>query len=168
MKHIILVGFMGAGKTSIGKQLSKLTGMQFLDTDEWIEEQQQKKISDIFAESGETYFRDLETDALKQLLNSKERLVIAVGGGLPVREENRRYLRELGTVVYLKAEIETLVGRLQGDTTRPKLQGGDLRGRIEELMAARGAIYEEVATIEISTDKKQLDDVVKELKEHVL
>ena len=168
MNHIILIGFMGAGKTSIGKGLSEKLQWKFIDTDCLIEEQQKKTINDIFADHGENYFRDLETDVLKHLLDAKEQYVVAVGGGLPVREENRRYLKELGTVVYLKADVETLVERLSGDTTRPKLRGGDLREKIETLMRARADIYEDAATLEVYTDHRSLTDVVKEIVEHVL
>lgn len=168
MNHIILIGFMGAGKTSVGEALAKEMGFVFADTDERIEAQQQKKINDIFAQHGEAYFRDLETDMLKQLQSEKERLVISVGGGLPVRSENRKLLKELGTVVYLRAQVDTLVGRLQGDTTRPKLAGGDLREKIETLMRAREACYLEAAQLLVDTDKKNIEDTVKEIEDHVL
>lgn len=168
MNHIILIGFMGAGKTSIGKKLAKSAELQFVDTDQLIEEQSKRAISDIFAEDGEEYFRNLETEMLEQLLKKKERMVIAVGGGLPVREKNRQLLRQLGTSVYLKAEVETLVNRLQGDTSRPKLQGGDLREKIVSLMEARESLYKDAATIEYSTDKKTPDKVVEELSERIL
>ena len=168
MNHIILIGFMGAGKTSVGEALAKELGIVFGDTDARIEAQQKKKINDIFAQYGEPYFRDLETDMLRQLQNEKERLVISVGGGLPVRPENRRLLKNLGTVVYLRAQAETLVGRLQGDTTRPKLAGGDLREKIETLMRAREACYLEAAQLPVDTDKKSIKDIVKEIKNHVL
>lgn len=168
MNHIILIGFMGAGKTSIGKKLAKSAGLQFADTDELIEEQSGRSISDIFAEDGEEYFRNLETEMLEQLLEKQERMVIAVGGGLPVREKNRKLLKQLGTAVYLKADVETLVNRLQGDTSRPKLQGGDLRGKIVSLMEARESLYKDAAAIEYSTDGKTLDKVVEELSERIL
>lgn len=167
MNHIILIGFMGAGKTSVGRRLAKVLHLDYVDTDDMIEEQQQMQISVIFAKHGEPYFRDLETDVLKQLQKADDRKVIAVGGGLPVREENRVLLRELGTVIYLKAEVDTLVGRLSGDTTRPKLQGGDLRERIVTLMQEREALYEEVAACEIRTDRKRLFEVVAEITEKV-
>lgn len=168
MNHIILIGFMGAGKTSIGTALARSAGLQFVDTDQLIEEQSKRVISDIFAKDGETYFRDLETATLEKLLDKQERMVIAVGGGLPVREKNRQLLRQLGTVIYLKAEVETLVDRLQGDTSRPKLQGGDLRERIISLMEAREALYQDAATVEYSTDGKTPGKVVEELSERIL
>lgn len=168
MNHIILIGFMGAGKTSIGKRLAKRSGLTFADTDELIEARQQEKISDIFARHGEPYFRDLETEILRELLREEKRLVISVGGGLPVRRENREYLRRLGTVIYLKAQADTLAARLKGDTTRPMLAGGDLREKIKTLMQQREELYLEAAELEISTDKKSISAIVKEIEEHVL
>lgn len=164
MNHIILIGFMGAGKTTIGKRLAKAGNLRFVDTDQMIEEQTGRIISDIFAEDGEEYFRNLETDLLVQLKNAEERLVIAVGGGLPVREINRTYLKELGTVVYLNASVDVLVKRLRGDTGRPKLQGGDLRERIISLMNAREDLYRDAAAMTYTTDGKHLKEVVEELK----
>ncbi len=168
MKNLILIGFMGAGKTTLGRALAKELSIPFLDTDDMIEEQQQKKISAIFAESGEPYFRDLETQALRQLLERPQGMIVAVGGGLPVREENRELLKKLGTVAYLEATIDTLEARLRGDTARPKLQGGDLRGRIAELMRARRAVYEEAADVRICTDKRDRKEIIEEMKTYVL
>ncbi|MDO5539280.1 MAG: shikimate kinase [Eubacteriales bacterium] len=165
MDNIILIGFMGAGKSTIGRKLARDGRFVFVDTDDKIEEEQQEKISHIFETKGEAYFRDLETQALKDLLSCKMRMVIAVGGGLPMREENRRLLKELGTVIYLKAEIDTLVSRLTGDTSRPKLRGGSLREKIETLMQQREAIYLETADEEIFTDEKEPEKIAKEIKE---
>ncbi|EET58237.1 shikimate kinase [Marvinbryantia formatexigens DSM 14469] len=168
MNHIILIGFMGAGKTSVGQALARDMQLTFADTDERIEAQQKKKINDIFAQYGEAYFRDLETDMLHQLQTEEQRLVISVGGGLPVRRENRELLRKLGTVVYLQAQVETLVGRLRGDTTRPKLAGGDLREKIETLMQQREAFYLEAAQLLVATDKKSVKNIIKEIEDYVL
>ncbi len=168
MNHIILIGFMGAGKTSVGRKLAGDLQLTFVDTDERIEAQQKKKISDIFAQDGEAFFRDLETDMLRQLKKEAQRLVISVGGGLPVRPGNRELLRELGTVVYLKAEADTLVGRLRGSTTRPKLAGGDLRERIVTLMREREACYLEAAQLLITTDQKSIRNIIKEIESNVL
>ena len=154
MNHVILIGFMGCGKSSVGKALANAMGIPFVDTDGMIEEQAGRKINDIFREDGEEYFRELETSVLKQLLSAQERKVIAVGGGLPVREINREYLKRLGTVVYLLAKVETLTGRLEGDDTRPMLRGGELKKRIETLMDARGELYGEAADVRVETDDK--------------
>lgn len=167
MNHVILIGFMGCGKSSVGKELAGELDVPFLDTDEMIEKQTGRKISEIFRESGETYFRELETQALRQLLDSGSRKVIAVGGGLPVRPENRTYLKKLGTTVYLLARPETLVERLKGDDTRPLLQGGELRQKIEQLMNDREEIYLSVADISVATDGKTICEIAQEVKEYV-
>ena len=167
MNHIILIGFMGSGKSSVGKKLARAMELSFVDTDDLIEEQAHMKITDIFEEYGEEYFRDLETLTLRQLLDAQNRLVIAVGGGMPMRSENRNYLKQLGTVIYLKAEVDTLVERLQGDTSRPMLKGRDLKTKIRDLMQARGSVYQETADIDIVTDQKGCRRIVEEIKRHV-
>lgn len=167
MNHVILIGFMGCGKSSVGKALANAMGIPFVDTDGMIEEQAGRKINDIFREDGEEYFRELETFVLKQLLSAQERKVIAVGGGLPVREINREYLKRLGTVVYLLAKVETLTGRLEGDDTRPMLRGGELKKRIETLMDARGELYGEAADVRVETDDKDFEQIVKEIMAYV-
>lgn len=167
MKHIILIGFMGAGKSSVGKELAALLGIPFTDTDDIIEEQAQMKIAHIFQEYGEDYFRDLETLTLRQLLAVRQPMVVAVGGGLPLRAENRDYLRQLGTVFYLLAETDTLIKRLSGDQQRPILQGGGLREKITQLMADRGGAYDEAADIKLTTDDKSCRQIAEEIKTYV-
>lgn len=163
MTNMILIGFMGAGKTTVGLQLSKKLNLPFLDTDQRIEEEQKRAISDIFANEGEAYFRSLETKQLEKLIQEINGSVISVGGGLPVQKVNHDLLKKLGTTVYLKAKKDTLIQRLQGDTSRPLLQGGELEERIENLMNAREAIYEQVADVVVETDEKTLENVIAEL-----
>lgn len=163
MKNIILMGFMGAGKTTIGKKLSKALNWEFIDTDAYIEEEQGRKISDIFAEDGEMAFRDMETDLLKRLQNGENQFVLSIGGGMPVREENRALLRNLGMVVYLKTSKEEIIRRVSGDKNRPLLQGGDLEEKVTNLMNARECIYIETAHVEIVTDGKTPEQVVEEI-----
>ena len=165
MKNIILMGFMGAGKTTIGKKLSKALNWEFIDTDAYIEEEQGRKISDIFAEDGEMAFRDMETDLLKRLQNGENQFVLSIGGGMPVREENRALLRNLGTVVYLKTSKEEIIRRVSGDKNRPLLQGGDLEEKVTNLMNVRECIYIETAHVEIVTDGKTPEQVVKEIQD---
>ena len=163
--NIILIGFMGSGKTSFGKWLEDNCSMEMIDTDEYIEKNENREIKDIFANEGEEYFRQLETDAIKALISQElHDKVISVGGGLPIRAENGELLRELGTVIYLKATEDTLVGRLKGDTKRPLLQGGDLRDRIRTLMNKRAAIYEERADVIVETDNLTFEEIYKQCK----
>ena len=163
MKNIILMGFMGAGKTTIGKELAKAMDLEFIDTDAKIEEEQKRRISDIFAEDGEMAFRNLETELLKRLQKRDGGLVISIGGGMPVREENRRLLKMLGTVVYLKTSKKEIIKRVSGDKNRPLLQGGDLEEKVSNLMNAREQIYRETACVEILTDDKEPQKVVSEI-----
>jgi len=165
-KRIILIGFMGCGKTSIGKRLAEALDIEFLDTDELIEEQQKKTISSIFAEEGEAAFRAMETECLKNLLSRKEDcFVLSVGGGLPIREENRKLLSQIGHVVYLKVSPETVYKRLRNDKTRPLLQGTNPRGRIFDLMSARKGFYESAAVSIVDVDNKEFYDIIGEIKE---
>ena len=164
MGNVILIGFMGCGKSSIGRCMAK-EGYELIDTDEYIENRTGRIIKDIFAEDGEQAFRLMETDAVRELIGlGKNNLVIAVGGGLPVKEENRPLLKELGTVVYLKATVDSLEKRLERDTTRPLLQGGNVRDKIETLMAARADIYDETADVYVDTDDRSFESIVEEIK----
>lgn len=167
MNHIILIGFMGAGKTSVGKRLASRLKLKFEDTDDLIVAEQNMSVNQIFAERGEPYFRALETEMIRKLIQAKERRVISVGGGLPMTPANQPLLKELGTVVYLRAEVDTLMERLKMDTSRPLLKGGDLRAKITGLMAAREATYEQVSDIQIRTDKKSFTEIVLEICEKI-
>ena len=163
MKNIVLMGFMGAGKTTIGKKLAKALEYEFIDTDEWIEKEQGRKISDIFAEDGEAVFRDMETDLLKRLQGREEKFVLSIGGGMPVREQNRALLRNLGIVIYLKTSKEEIIRRVSGNKNRPLLQGGDLEEKVTNLMNAREQIYVETAHVEVITDGKTPSKVVENI-----
>lgn len=144
MKNIILTGFMGCGKTSVGKYLAEVLGCEFLDTDAWIEQQQGRSVSEIFAAEGENAFREMETQCLRKLLERKEQgFVLSTGGGMPIRERNRKLLKELGDVFYLQADADLIYKRLRNDKTRPLLQDKNPRGRIQDLMNARKSCYEE-------------------------
>ncbi|MGN0480021.1 MAG: shikimate kinase [Lachnospiraceae bacterium] len=167
MNNIVLIGFMGSGKTTLGQWMSRIVNMNFVDTDDYIEKKSGRKINDIFAGQGEECFRDMETEALKEL-GGKRETVISVGGGLPVRECNRKLMRELGVVVYLRASRETLIERLQGDTTRPLLAGDNLSHKIDMLMAARKDIYLEAADIIIDTDGKSVEEIYNELEDKLV
>lgn len=166
LKNIILIGFMGAGKTTFGTWLAKKREYQFLDTDEMIEKEQGISISEIFEQFGEEAFRDMETALIQKLITENtDSCIISVGGGLPVREENRRLLQDLGTVIYLRASVETLCERLEGDTTRPLLKGGSLRTKIVSLMEKREALYEDAANRIIDTDGCTYEDVERKVEE---
>lgn len=166
MENIILTGYMGCGKTTVGKHVAKRLGYIFVDTDEMIVEQQHRSINEIFADDGEAAFRVMETELLKQMIDAKrDHMVIATGGGMPIREENRRLLAVLGRVVYLKASPETIYGRVKEDTARPLLQCENPMKRIEEMLAIREPLYETGAAVVVDVDGLRQAETASEIIE---
>lgn len=161
--NIILIGFMGSGKTSVGIRLSYGMKRTLLDTDKWIEQRQKMSVSEIFAQKGEAAFRQMETDCIKELLVTVKGQIISVGGGLPMKQENRELLRQLGTVYYLQVTPEAVYERLKRDTTRPLLQVADPKARIRELLAERAPIYESCADCVIDVTGKEFDEIMGEI-----
>ncbi len=158
---ISLCGMMGVGKTTVGIQLAKSAMLAWFDTDKVIEDNY-GKISDIFAKYGEEYFRNLETQTVHALCE-KEGVILSLGGGLVLRQENVETLKNKGKIVYLRAKKETLVQRLRFDTARPLLQGEDIETRVENLLEKRAGIYEQVADYIVDVDGKTVDEIVKEI-----
>ena len=136
------------------------------DTDRLIEKKQGKSIREIFEQDGEEAFRQMETQTLQELKETAKNQVISVGGGTPVREENRTLMKEIGKVVYLRAKAETLYERLKKDTNRPLLQGGDedLKTKIQGLLEKRSSAYEEAADLIIDVDDKPFGQVLYEIE----
>lgn len=167
MKHVILIGFMGSGKSTVGFRLSYKLKKCLIDTDKVIEQCEGMRIPDIFAQKGEEYFRQRETECLNVLFQELGSRVISLGGGTPVREENRKIIKELGTVVYLKASADTIYQRVKHDTSRPLLQCENPKERVESLIKERDPIYQSVADIVIRVDGKEMKDVVQEIVEAV-
>jgi len=164
MKSIILVGYMGCGKTTVGKIIEKFTGHTFVDTDEMIAAQQGRSIGDIFKQDGEPAFRVMETALLEEMTaDGSGGLVISTGGGMPVREKNRKLLRQLGTVVYIRVKPETVYERIKGDTTRPLLQCENPMERIREMIKSRGPAYEEAAEFVIDVDNLTQQEAAEEI-----
>lgn len=162
--NVILIGFMGAGKTSIGTRYAKASGRPLLDMDQLIEAEAGMSVSQIFAQLGEEAFRKTETGMLEKLLLETDGAVISTGGGLPMREENRRLLAELGTVVFLRVTGNTVLARLAGDRTRPLLQAEDKKERVETLLRQRNPVYEQAAHLIIDVDGKTPAQIVRELE----
>lgn len=161
--NIILIGFMGCGKTSAGQRLAEKMSFDFCDTDELIEQKEKMTISNIFAQKGEDYFRKLETNTIREMIESAKDMVISTGGGLPLRKENADLLKELGLVVYLKTEKETILQRLKDDTTRPLLAGGNAEEKVETLLAQREPLYKEASAVTVTTDDKSFFQIVNEI-----
>lgn len=164
MGNVILIGFMGSGKTTVGFRLSYRLRKPVIDTDKEIEREEQRSIAEIFAREGEAYFRDRETMCLQKLLRTVKEQIISVGGGLPLREENRKLLRELGQVFYLQASAETIYERVKHDTTRPLLQGDDPQGKIRTMLAERDGYYRDAADVVINVDGKSFEQILDEIE----
>ena len=161
---IFLVGPMGVGKTTIGKQLAAVLHMAFFDSDQEIEHRTSADIALIFDLEGEAGFRKRES-AMIEDLTCRENIVLATGGGVVLDEKNRARLASRGRVIYLKAGIEQLLQRTLRDRGRPLLQKtDDKRGKLEELMKVRDPLYREVADLVVDTDGRKLFNVVKDIQ----
>lgn len=160
LRNIVLVGFMGSGKSCIGRELHQSLGYQLVDTDHVIEDQTGKSISEIFSQDGEGAFRDMETRLLENLLLQKtSRHIISTGGGMTGRDENRSLLRQLGFVVWLKCSPGEIYQRTSRNANRPLLQGDDPMQTITELLAKRAPDYHRAAHLEIDTTGLSIDEI---------
>lgn len=160
--NIVLIGFMGTGKSTIARELAKTRQMNIVEMDEEIVRRRGKSIADIFEEEGEEYFRDLETALLKEL-QTKENQVISCGGGAVLREENVRVMKKNGCVVLLTALPQTIYERVKNNTDRPILQGNMNVEYIASLMEKRREKYEKTADIVIATDGKNVSQICEEM-----
>jgi shikimate kinase len=150
LANIVLVGFMGSGKTSVGRNLASLTGHRFLDTDEIISTGQNASITEIFARLGEEGFRDLETRCLQDLVGVCG-VILATGGGIILRPENRDLLHQIGAVAWLDADPDVLFERVSRNRKRPLLATEDPRATFDTLRSNRLAIYEETADFRVDS-----------------
>ena len=162
MKNIYLIGFMGAGKSTIAKELVKKTDAKRIEMDQMIVEQQGMAISDIFDKYGEEHFRDLETELLRSF-SGKTNMVVSCGGGSVLRDENARLMKENGCIILLKATPETIYERVKNSTERPILNGNMNVEFIRELMEKRRKKYEAAADIVIRTDGKTAFEICEEI-----
>lgn len=162
MNHIILIGMRGAGKSYIGKKISKETDLPFFDTDTEIEKQEKKSIVDIIKECGWDYFRKKENQMLKKTLKL-ERSVIATGGGAPLRKDNFKILKEMGYIIWIYADIEDLIKRLKKDNNRPSLRGEKFEIETREIYKEREPIYKKASDYKMisHTSEKDLKDELK-------
>lgn len=162
MQNLIIIGAMGSGKTTVGKQLAKRTRMDFVDSDHMIEERCGVSISTIFDIEGEEGFRKRETKMLQELC-AKSGVVLATGGGAITSEENRILLRKSGFVIYLKTSIETQLARTQKNQNRPLLENVDAEHKLTELMEERGTLYEQEADLVVTSGDRVVSKVVEEI-----
>lgn len=169
MRNIFLIGLMGAGKSTIGRQLARRLGLEFLDSDKAIEARTGVDIPRIFDIEGEEGFRRREGEIIDELTRLNG-IVLATGGGAVLLAENRARLRERGLVVYLRASAEQLLQRTERDTQRPLLQqGNDRLGRIRQLLAEREPLYIDLAHLIIDTDsltvRRTVNNICKQLQQ---
>ena len=148
--NVVLIGMMGSGKTTVGRLVADRTGREFIDLDQMIVDRAGSEISELFDAMGEDAFRQMETECLREV-RAATHAVIATGGGVVTRAENRRILRELGTVFWLDAPADALLDRIGDDESRPMLRGGDPLKRLEVLQAERREFYADASNIHLDT-----------------
>lgn len=171
---IVLIGFMGSGKSSVARELAHLLSCEVVDTDTQIERQSGQRISDIFRDQGENAFRRLESDVLRDALSRSKNNVVSTGGGIVKDASNRELLQKAAragaTVVYLRASAQTLARRIRLQPgLRPLIDGervldeDETRERVSGLLAERDALYESCATLVIDTDEHSVRDIAHQI-----
>ncbi len=161
-KNIFLIGFMGAGKSTIAKRLSAKLDMERIEMDQMIVEEQGMPITEIFDKYGEEHFRDIETELVDRL-QKKDGVIVSCGGGAVLRDKNTELMKANGRVVLLTAAPETIYERVKDSKDRPVLNGNMNVEYIRGLMEKRRARYEAVADITVATDGKNADEICEEI-----
>ncbi len=162
MKNIYLIGFMGTGKSTIGACMAQMYGLEVVEMDQLIVQYEGMSIPEIFSKKGESYFREIESNLLKEigLGNNK---IVSCGGGVVLRDENVQHMKESGAIVLLDAKPSTILERIKVDDSRPLLRGKQTVESIEDMMEQRKAKYECAADLVIRTDGKTADVICKEI-----
>lgn len=155
---------MGAGKTTIGRLIAKQMGMTFYDTDHEIERKTGVKIPLIFELEGESGFRKRETAAIEEL-SQLNNIVLATGGGTVLLPENREFLKNNGKIIYLRGNVHDLWLRTRNDKTRPLLQGGNIKQKLEQLYTERNPIYEALADYIVDTGAQSAIDITNHIEQ---
>lgn len=158
-QNIFLIGPMGAGKTTMGRQIAKRLNMQFVDSDHEIEAHTGVDIPLIFEKEGEAGFRKRETSVIDEL-TQHQRLVLATGGGAVLAEENRQFLKNRGMVIYLHSDVKNLLARVGHDKNRPLLQTDNPAQTLRDIMIIREPLYRQTADIIINTGQQSIRSVV--------
>lgn len=161
--HIILIGFMGTGKSTVGQRLAEYLQAPFIDLDHEVVYRDGRTIPELFEQEGEGYFRDLESKTLMSCLQSDVPCIMSTGGGAVLRSENCEVMIQKGFVVQLTAELETIVARVAGDSNRPLLQG-NASERVQQLMDARAGRYG-FAHCQIATDQCDVERIINSILE---
>lgn len=165
MNHIVIIGFMGSGKTRVGKRLSQDLGVPFIDVDKVVTAKMNMSMKEIFQRFGEPFYRALETMTIKELAGDKERKVVSLGSGVPLLEQNQKYLKDLGTVIYIKGSYETLRKRLENSSSNPFLDDEDQGEKLKKLIRQRDPVYAKYGDIEVVTGVKPFEGLIKEIEE---
>lgn len=160
--NFFLIGLMGAGKTTVGRALARLTNKQFYDSDHEIESRTGVRIPLIFEIEGEAGFRQRETDAIAEL-TAKQNIILATGGGAVLNEQNRQYLKQRGHVIYLRATPHELYLRTCHDKNRPLLQTSDPKSKLEELFNIRDPIYQALADVVVDTGRQSVQKLAHQI-----
>ncbi|MFC1510839.1 shikimate kinase [Candidatus Margulisiibacteriota bacterium] len=164
--NIVFIGFMGSGKSAVGHRLAQELGLDYLDTDELIVSTEKMSINDVFAKKGEQYFRDLETRVVKTL-QDYDNFVIATGGGMVLRQENVKMLKEIGPLVLLWAEPPVIFERVKNDKQRPLLKVADPLAEIKKILDVRRPIYEQAADFKVETGSLSVAEVTERVKQWI-
>jgi len=164
VSHVLLIGFMGSGKSTVGRLIADEMGMPFIDLDERIVSEAEHSIPEIFEAGGESAFRDLEAAALQRLTTDADS-VVACGGGVVVRDENRALLKSLGCTVYLRVSAGESLARIGDTSTRPLLAGSGATLAATSLLAARESLYAAVADLVVQTEGRTPREVADEVEE---
>jgi shikimate kinase len=162
MENIFLIGFMGAGKSTIARELQKRLGMNLVEMDARIVEEQGMSINDIFAQYGEDHFRDIESQLILTI-GDEGSTVVSCGGGVVLRPQNTEYMKKSGKVVYLKTSPETIFERVRYSTDRPILNGNMNVEYIAGLLEKRRPLYEGAADITVVTDNRSCEEICSEI-----
>jgi shikimate kinase len=165
MKNIVLTGFMGTGKTEVGRELSRVLGWRLIDVDDEIVKEQKMSINDIFGKLGEPAFRDMETEMIRTVSQNRN-AIISTGGGAVLRQENMDILRENGVRICLSASPETILERTSTNSERPLLKVEDPLRKITELLEFRRPFYEK-ADVTIETEQKTPLNIAEEILERI-
>ncbi len=158
--NIVLVGFMGTGKTAVAREISKSLGIPCIDTDHLIVQRVKMSIPEIFEQKGEAHFRSLESDILEELLaDEKTNAVISLGGGTPLKESNRPLIKKLGYVAWLRTSVEETYKRVANNKDRPLLQCANPKEKIRDVMIERDPVYAEVSQCKVNTADLNLSEL---------
>ncbi len=164
VNHIVVTGFMGSGKTRVGKRLAQDLGLPFVDIDKAIAKKMNMSIADLLDKFGDPYYRALETILIKELLQDNKRQVISVSSGLPVQKQNQEFLPKLGTIVYLKASFATIRKRLEGNENLAQ-NPEEWAEKMQKLLKQRDPVYAGMADITVVTGEKPFEDLIAEIEQ---